>query len=711
LRHERAANRPEGRAFGPVPPRTQRASLSNVDTSGRLRNPLVGTDPVGCGDIGRGAGTRSATVRPLRGILAGVLATGVALSGCSGGTNPGPAENPPPAGPTAWQSVLEGIGPDGEVDVDTARAAFVLAMGPLPAVAVPAGPGTTIGSGSGAVSWLLRRFADLTPEQRTAVTAWMRQSRDGARQVRPGSRSGGTGGGAPAGPLVAARREPPTDPAVIALGESIDEAVAEIAGRIGRPLRQRIDLLDPATVTTNSLGWSLSLDAKGGWVGEPVTCQIGVPAKTLAKSHQVILEVVIHEVFHCFEAEGFRDLATFNGKAYVPWMVEGMAEWVGNSLAGSGEAAFRNWQDYLTDPGRPLYTRSYDAIGFYAHLAESGIDPWRVFDPMFTAVQKGGNDAAFSAALAAGDATRFLDSWPSGFARGRRPGTAWDTTGPGITADAAEYTMTAITDGAKVTVAAKAAANGLHRLDLKADIITFAVSDGAHGRLGPASGSDVLAAELADGWCTKPGGCGCPGEPAPDMPVLAPGIAWLAITGGLAAAKVTVTGTSVTAHCERKTELTNCMVGTWSSTGVVVDAPSIRLRGGAGVILRIEPEGKATVEFDAMKPVKGKIGGTAPSDVTFRYEGTATFTQKVRADGTVTVAPGRFNLRAAGTMSLFGGSIPFSFPLGDLLNPKDAPKGVPQKPFGDAAAECTATTLTRTDTTSGISIVWRWKRI
>jgi hypothetical protein len=145
------------------------------------------------------------------------------------------------------------------------------------------------------------------------------------------------------------------------------------------------------------------------------------------------------------------------------------------------------------------------------------------------------------------------------------------------------------------------------------------------------------------------------------MPTLVPGVAWPAITGGLAAAKVTVTGTGVQAHCERRTVLTNCMVGTWSSTGVVVDAPSIRLRGGAGVILRIEPEGKATVEFDAMK--------------------------------------------------LLGMSIPFSFPLGDFLNPKNARRGVPQKPFGDAAADCTASTLTRTDASSGISIVWRWKRI
>ncbi len=72
------------------------------------------------------------------------------------------------------------------------------------------------------------------------------------------------------------------------------------------------------------------------------------------------------------------------------WVVEGQAEWVGETiaveLAGSSSHIGEGWwAPYLYAPKTPLITRSYDAIGFYARLGERGQDPWLVLDSMITA--------------------------------------------------------------------------------------------------------------------------------------------------------------------------------------------------------------------------------------------------------------------------------------------------------------------------------------
>src|SRR6266498_3975980 len=170
------------------------------------------------------------------------------------------------------------------------------------------------------------------------------------------------------------------------------------------------------------------------------------------------------------------------------WVIEGQAEWVGDSLAGSDEGTPYHWTEYLSNPGpgKSLFGRSYDALGFYSHLDNSGGNPWKVIDPMLKAVAGGGgNEGAFAAALGGGDSKIVLDSWPSGYARGRRPGAAWNTTGPGITNDRPAVGVDVVTTGATVSVTAPPVANTLRQLDLRAEVTTFAVAGDAHGRLGP----------------------------------------------------------------------------------------------------------------------------------------------------------------------------------------------------------------------------------
>ncbi len=96
--------------------------------------------------------------------------------------------------------------------------------------------------------------------------------------------------------------------------------------------------------------------------------------------------VVAHEVYHCFEDAINPDTN--------PWIAEGQSEWVGEEVAGpSPTVAGPAWKRYLRRPEIPLFTRDYDAIGFYAHLAESCVNPWMILDAMLRAARHGDQSA------------------------------------------------------------------------------------------------------------------------------------------------------------------------------------------------------------------------------------------------------------------------------------------------------------------------------
>ena len=94
----------------------------------------------------------------------------------------------PPAGEaggrTAWERVLERIGPDGKVDLKTALAAFSVAVGPLPGVPEPVGRRDRIASGTGAIRWIESHRLELTGAQRAAVDAYLAPSGAGSGAVQ-----------------------------------------------------------------------------------------------------------------------------------------------------------------------------------------------------------------------------------------------------------------------------------------------------------------------------------------------------------------------------------------------------------------------------------------------------------------------------------------------------------------------------------------------
>ena len=213
-------------------------------------------------------------------------------------------------------------------------------------------------------------------------------------------------------------------PAVVMAKSSVqatDEAfikdyTEEIGGRLGLTLSPAVTLVEaPASPAAN--GDTVCQDAGGHELGAPVRCTITIYGGA-HHSEEEDRAVVAHEVFHCFQAQMSGTISHFNHEA--PWLVEGSAAWVQSDLVPH-DPYDEFWKGYLLHPTRPLFSRSYDAIGFYAHLSSSAIQPWSVFRKMFAA-----SSSANAYQEAVNGSLAFLDNEASVFFRNRSLGSEWE---------------------------------------------------------------------------------------------------------------------------------------------------------------------------------------------------------------------------------------------------------------------------------------------
>jgi hypothetical protein len=460
-----------------------------------------------------------------------------------------PAGGRPNAGPRpgpAWQAVLAEIGPDGTATAATALRAFSLAHGRLPGVSPPAGDAGVIPSGTWALRALVGHWDAITPEQRRA-----------AAELVP-SLATLPDAGAGSGQIIGAgHRAGPTPRRGAAFYTELAEEIAEdIGARVGRPLGL------PVTATTASVqkpkvGADTGVyTASGGYRGAPGKCVITVYPAGDAWDGDDVGAMIAHEVWHCFQG-AVLGLARFWDPAEPAWVSEGQAEWVGASVYPNAPINAMFWPDYLASPATPLTKRSYDAIGFYVQLAQSGVDVWSRLVPTLLA---SGHAASYAAAGAQADP--FLDIWASGYGRRDTRGAAWDITGPGVTGPGPAPTPLSVPDKATVAVHAGAYANALYGVtDDSAEVLHVTAT-------GPARVSDPGQDHVVRGdamFCHRPAGCKCPDADQPATPLLAlPGPEiLLALTGGPKGADGHVQGLSLKEYCAR-----GPLSGTWTGAWV-----------------------------------------------------------------------------------------------------------------------------------------------
>jgi hypothetical protein len=229
--------------------------------------------------------------------------------------------------------------------------------------------------------------------------------------------------------------------------ERVNQIVVDLSAQIGRSLTRPV-VVDEGVPSASAIADALGDERARGWWGvamparqesDPTrpgrmrwtpqlsgsmdTCLITLTLEGELLPGAARDSLLAHEVYHCFQIE----LLGIEAQSRLPqWLKEGSATWVGETFAGSSIASATHWERYLRTAGS-LLERDYDAVGFFAHLQNSGVNVWRELDDLLQLPPA----LAFSqAARDGGD--DFLQTWPMGLSRRPDLGAGWDTDGPGI---------------------------------------------------------------------------------------------------------------------------------------------------------------------------------------------------------------------------------------------------------------------------------------
>jgi hypothetical protein len=337
-------------------------------------------------------------------------------------------------GQSAWDGLLARAG-GARPGPATAQQAFALAVAPLPGVRVPRGPRGSIPDGTLATSWVLANYGRLSPSRRAAVDKIVRKAFALSVQGRA------------AGAQLNAIR---------------DQAVAFAGQQAG------VQLTLPVTIvrdypSTGSGAATLGVDADGSYrSAKPAArCIISVRSGGASKT------VIAAQVFHCLQIQlaGRADaLQTLD--ASRPWLGEGSAAYAGCLFAQDGAAAYRKaYATYVDEPATPLDRRTYDAIGFFAHLSTTGSGALASFADAMRAPSL----AQAYPDVAREGAAGLFDTWASSLYRAPQRGAAWDVSGPCAPPRASAADPTPIVLGNRSTVTITAAAYAAHPFELFAD--------------------------------------------------------------------------------------------------------------------------------------------------------------------------------------------------------------------------------------------------
>lgn len=154
-----------------------------------------------------------------------------------------------------------------------------------------------------------------------------------------------------------------------------------------------------------------------------------------------ISAVATHELVHCVE---FAVAGTAERVLETPsWIDEGAADWAAFSIVSPDSPAppdVSEWDEFF-QPGLDLFTRDYDAVGFWSAVQRHGAatDVWELLrfawslpwenvaaDPFVTTA------LSYDVLQRASADPEFLARWAMSYLRRSEFGTEWDTTGPGL---------------------------------------------------------------------------------------------------------------------------------------------------------------------------------------------------------------------------------------------------------------------------------------
>jgi len=563
-----------------------------------------------------------------------------------------------PVGPTPYTEALDRYDFEGEPNKDAAMSLFSMAFGQLDGFpAPPADPGVPSGSLTPAVRALFGVWDQLTPPQRAAALAATRGEAPGGQGLLRGSP-------VPDPPIVKAIKD-----AVVDMRAIIASHIGDFDGEIEVLVVGKDNKDNDYAVTVPDV-----LD-NGKFNGD---CTITFFPKTTSGDAYVVLNTVAHEVFHCFQSAALGDV---NTDARAPgWVIEGGAEWVGTTVAAPDASTPGRWAGYFGNASTSIAVKKYTALGFWAHLDESGTSPWSVFRAVWAA---GATPGAWVAAGA--ETPAFLDSWASGMTRYDTFPPGWDTTGPGITDDRMDVGSVAVPKPGQQSVQVAPYTTAAYSIESDADVLVFTGT--GHGRVS----DGIVDASATDGsrFCNRPGGCECPDAAPDDVPPAPIGKPTVALSGGASGTSVTIVGLTLDEDCKEREQravqvvldrpampsaglLAGRVIELTSCTGPYGDWSGVMRLGGLSLNGFEVPFQDLPLEFTVggtgVQTVPASTGGTITTpvfDLTVHYDLQITVDGETMAiDGSATGDNGMFSV---------GGSFPQAL---TGLPIQDAPPGV-----------------------------------
>jgi hypothetical protein len=226
----------------------------------------------------------------------------------------------------------------------------------------------------------------------------------------------------------------PAPPSLVAKVRSLE---ADLRAKLGGdPLDLSVAIVEPGTRGIDGARASLfepGSPTRAAWAADDLeaNCVLQITDRDFGESE--INGLITHELFHCwhFHHVGL-SAAAYNGVG--KWVYEGIASYVGEQLGGFTRYA-ATWWPYYVVPRRgsrlsyPLYSASWDAIGFWSRIAEE-TDIWARIPAVLDAAATGGKAETFEAAVAGlGDRVSWI---PAGVTHQPDWGAGWTADGPGM---------------------------------------------------------------------------------------------------------------------------------------------------------------------------------------------------------------------------------------------------------------------------------------
>ena len=156
---------------------------------------------------------------------------------------------------------------------------------------------------------------------------------------------------------------------------------------------------------------------------------------------------LLHEAVHCYQGLVFGSQEAVS--ATPKFIIEGSAEYLGSLAAGySAAPGIPSWWPVWFNPATPqpsLLKRSYDALGWYALLAQVRGSLWREMPSAWRAYTSGGDDA-FIESLG-GNTKAVEEEWGPALVNDPLWGPPWVAQGPGIPPDSYATGVTGVGAG------------------------------------------------------------------------------------------------------------------------------------------------------------------------------------------------------------------------------------------------------------------------